>query len=131
MFRRLPWIALLGACSLPEPASLSEHVFVEPHMGTRVTLKFWTDVPARAERASRAAFDVFRTLDAVMSDYKPDSELSRLSDAAGTGPRAVSPELYAVLLESKRIAERTGGAFDVTIAPVVLLWRKEIGRAHV
>ena len=124
MFRRLPWIALLGGCSLHEPASLSEHVFVEPHMGTRVRIKLWADTPARAERASRAAFDVFRALDAMMSDYKPDSELSRLSDAAGTGPRAVSPELYDVLLESKRIAERTGGAFVVTIAPVVLLWRK-------
>jgi FAD:protein FMN transferase len=124
MFRRLPWIALLGACSLSEEAALSEHVFVEPYMGTRVTIKLWTDSPARAERAARAGFDVFQALDATMSDYKPDSELSRLSDAAGTGPRAVSPELYDVLVESKRIAERTGGAFDVTIAPVVLLWRK-------
>jgi thiamine biosynthesis lipoprotein len=122
--RRALCFALLGACSLPEAAPLSEHVFIEPHMGTRVTIKLWADTPARAERASRAAFDVFRALDAMMSDYKPDSELSRLSDAAGKGPRAVSPELYDVLLESKRIAERTGGAFDVTIAPVVLLWRK-------
>src|SRR5688572_17122339 len=93
-------------------------------MGTRITIKMWADTPGRAERAAKAAFDVFRRLDAMMSDYKPDSELSRLSDAAGAGPRLVSPELYAVLFESKRIAERTDGAFDVTIAPVVLLWRK-------
>src|SRR5512134_3681909 len=124
MIRRAAWIALLGACSLPEDAPLSEHVFAEPHMGTRVTIKLWADSPARAERAAKAGFDVFRSLDALMSDYKPDSELSRLSDAAGAGPRPVSPELYDVLLESKKIAERTGGAFDVTIAPVVLLWRK-------
>jgi FAD:protein FMN transferase len=121
---RAIWIVLLGACSLSEEAPLSEHVFAEPSMGTRVTIKLWADTPARAERAAQAGFDVFRRLDAMMSDYKPDSELSRLSDAAGTGPRPVSPELRAVLLESKRIAERTAGAFDVTIAPVVLLWRK-------
>ncbi|HEX7898241.1 MAG TPA: FAD:protein FMN transferase [Planctomycetota bacterium] len=121
---RVIWIVLLGACSLPEEAPLSEHVFAEPHMGTRITIKMWADTPGRAERAAKAGFDVFRRLDALMSDYKPDSELSRLSDAAGSGPQAVSPELYDVLVESKRIAERTGGAFDVTIAPVVLLWRK-------
>lgn len=122
--RRALCLALLGACSLPEEAPLSEHVFAEPHMGTRVTIKMWADSEARAERAAKAGFDVFRRLDAMMSDYRPDSELSLLSDAAGRGPQAVSPELYDVLLESKRVAERTGGAFDVTIAPVVLLWRK-------
>lgn len=122
--KRAVWIALLGACSLPEDAPLSEHVFAEPHMGTRVTIKMWAESEARAARAAKAGFDVFRRLDAMMSDYKPDSELSRLSDAAGQGPRPVSPELFDVLLESKRIAERTGGAFDVTVAPVVLLWRK-------
>lgn len=124
MLRRGLWLVLLGACSLPEAPPPSEHVFAEPHMGTRVTLKMWTDTPGRADRAARAAFDIFRRLDALMSDYKPDSELSRLSDAAGSGPRPVLPELFDVLLESKRVAERTGGAFDVTIAPVVLLWRQ-------
>lgn len=122
--KRAVWIALLGACTLPDEAPLSEYVFAEPHMGTRITIKMWAESPARAERAAKAGFDVFRRLDALMSDYKPDSELSRLSDAAGRGPRKVSPELFDVLLESKRIAERTGGAFDVTIAPVVLLWRQ-------
>ncbi len=122
--RRALCFVLLGGCSLPEAAPPSEYVFTEPHMGTRVTLKMWTDSPGRAERAARAGFDVFRRLDAMMSDYRPDSELSRLSDAAGAGPRPVSKELFEVLLASKRIAEQTGGAFDVTIAPVVLLWRK-------
>jgi thiamine biosynthesis lipoprotein len=122
--KRAVWIALLGACTLADEAPLSEHVFAEPHMGTRITIKMWADSPERAARAARAGFDVFRRLDALMSDYKPESELSRLSDAAGQGPRKVSPELFDVLRESKTIAERTGGAFDVTVAPVVLLWRK-------
>ncbi len=124
MLRRGLWLALLGACSLPEAPPASEYVFTEPHMGTRVTVKLWTDSPDRAERAARTAFAVFAGLDARLSDYKPDSELSRLSDAAGGGPVRISPELHDILQESKRIAERTGGAFDVTIAPVVLLWRQ-------
>lgn len=93
-------------------------------MGTRITLKLWADSPSRAERAARAGFAVFGALDALLSDYKPDSELSRLSEAAGGPPREVSKELFDILRESKRIAERTEGAFDVTVAPVVLLWRQ-------
>jgi FAD:protein FMN transferase len=124
MIRRGLWLVLLGGCSLPDAAPLSEHVFAEPHMGTRITIKLWTDGPGRAARAARAGFAVFAALDARLSDYKPDSELSRLSDAAGGPPRPVSRELFDLLLESKRLAERTNGAFDVTIAPVVLLWRK-------
>ncbi len=125
MIRRALWIALLGACSLPEAAPPSEEFdFTEPHMGTRIRIKLWASGLPQAERAARAGFDVFRRLDALLSDYKPDSALSRLSDAAGRGPQPAPPELLDVLRESKRVAERTGGAFDVTIAPVVLLWRK-------
>jgi thiamine biosynthesis lipoprotein len=59
-----------------------------------------------------------------MSDYKPESELSRLNAAAGKGPQPVSDPLFEVLEASQRMAELSGGAFDVTVAPVVLLWRQ-------
>jgi thiamine biosynthesis lipoprotein len=82
-----------------------------------------TDATA-ARRASRAAYDRIAALNSILSDYDPDSELSRLSRAAGGPPVRVSPDLFEVLQQSKQIFERSGGAFDVTIAPVGRLWRR-------
>ena len=60
-----------------------------------------------------------------MSDYDPDSELSRLSKTAGQGmPVKVSEDLWKVLTRAEQLARKSGGAFDVTIGPVVQLWRK-------
>ena len=63
-------------------------------------------------------------LDRVMSDYDPDSELSKLCATAGLGKAVpVSDELFAVIAESQRLSAVTDGAFDITVAPVVKLWR--------
>ena len=78
-----------------------------------------------ARRASRAAFDRIEALNKVLSDYDPESELSRLSQIGRQGRRCtVGADLFDVLERSKRIYERSDGAFDVTIAPVGRLWRR-------
>ncbi len=56
---------------------------------------------AAARRASRAAFDRIAALDAILSDYDPDSELSRLSQSAGGPPVPVSADLFDVLERSQ------------------------------
>lgn len=93
-------------------------------MGTTVRVVLYAPSPELAERGRRAAFDVMRDVDGLMSDYKPDSELSRLSRAAGQGPQPVSQPLYDVLEASRRTAELSNGAFDVTIGPLIRLWRR-------
>jgi thiamine biosynthesis lipoprotein len=47
----------------------------------------------------------------------------RLNAAAGRGPQRVDPELARVLAASRTLAQRTRGAFDVTVGPLVALWR--------
>jgi FAD:protein FMN transferase len=79
---------------------------------------------ATARRASRAAYDRIAGLNRILSDYDPDSELSRLSQSAGGQPVPASADLFDVLARAKEIYERSGGAFDVTIAPVGRLWRR-------
>src|SRR5690606_28264912 len=54
---------------------------------------------------------------------QPDTELSRLSDAAGGEPRRLSPELMRALARSRGIAEATEGAFDPTFHGVGQLWK--------
>ncbi len=89
---------------------------------TRIVLFATDDIAAR--RAARAAFDRIVGLDAVMSDYRSDSELMRVCASGSTGRRPVSPDLHRVLVRAREIAEATDGAFDVTVGPLVRLWRQ-------
>jgi thiamine biosynthesis lipoprotein len=59
-----------------------------------------------------------------MSDYQPTSELMRLCARAGGPPVPVSPDLFAVLERAQEVSRLTDGAFDVTVGPVVRLWRR-------
>jgi FAD:protein FMN transferase len=78
---------------------------------------------ATAERACRAAFARFAALEDIFSDYRPTSEMMRLC-AAPTGQAVlVSPELFFVLERAQRVAEETDGFFDITVGPLVQLWR--------
>lgn len=96
-------------------------------MGTRVSINVWVGPPAQADAAAagqamREAFAEMVRLEGIMSEWQPDSELSRLSDAAGGEPRRLSPELFEVLARSREIAEDTDGAFDPTFHTVGQLW---------
>jgi thiamine biosynthesis lipoprotein len=61
-------------------------------------------------------------INAQMSTYQDDSELSKLNANTSTDPISVSPELQEVLLEARRVHALSGGAFDVTIGPLVNAW---------
>ena len=95
-------------------------------MGTLVRLVlFAADRPA-ASAAARAAFDRVAELDAALSDYRDSSEVSRLARAAGGPPVPVGPDLFAVLERAQDVGRRSGGAFDVTVGPLVRLWRRTL-----
>ena len=103
-------------------------VFAESElMGTRVSINVWAGPPDQADAAAagkavREAFAEMARLEQIMSEWRPDSELSRLSDAAGGEPRRLSPELFEVLARAREIAEDTDGAFDPTFHGVGQLW---------
>jgi len=98
--------------------------FEESHMASPFNIVLYSTDEPTARHASRKAYDRIARLNAILSDYDPDSELSRLSRSAGGPAVAVSADLFDVLQRSKAIWERSGGAFDVTIAPVGRLWRR-------
>lgn len=97
-----------------------------PHMGTTFRVVVYAAGKPAAEAAGKAAFARVAALDRVMSDYNPDSELMRLcraNDSDSGKPRAVSADLFAVLEKGQAVAAASGGAFDLTVGPVVRLWR--------
>jgi len=63
-------------------------------------------------------------LNRIMSDYDPHSEVNRLGARPAGSAVAVSAELFDILQQSQQLAARSHGAFDVTLGPVVRLWRE-------
>jgi FAD:protein FMN transferase len=109
-------------CALAADPRLYEAV--EPHMGTLVRVKLYAEGPQEASAAFRAAFDRIAQLDDALSDYKPASELNRICRSAAGSPVKVSQDLFRVLTASRKLSEESGGAFDVTLGPVIRLWRQ-------
>jgi thiamine biosynthesis lipoprotein len=78
----------------------------------------------RREDADAAAtvFDVFRDVDAGMSEWKAGSPLSAVNRAAGKAAVAVPTDLRALLRRGLALGNETGGAFDITWAALWGLW---------
>jgi thiamine biosynthesis lipoprotein len=96
---------------------------VEPHMGTLIHITVHARNQQTAAIAFRAAFGRIHQLDEILSDYKPDSELNTICRTAVGQSIKVSEDLFRVLAASQQIAVESGGAFDVTLGPVIRLWR--------
>src|SRR5437879_251434 len=93
-------------------------------MGTLIRIKLYAAGEEQARAGFRTAFERVRELDDILSDYKPESELNQISRTAVGHPTKISGDLLAVLAGSQKLAEETGGAFDVTLGPVIRLWRE-------
>jgi len=110
----------LRAASPAQPLS-----WQEPHMGTLWTIETPGADPIIAARAAKAAFSRIAALNTCLSDYLPDSELSRLSASAGLGkPVPVSSDLWTVLSKAQLAAASSHGLFDITLGPLTALWRR-------
>ncbi len=98
--------------------------FSRPIMGTRFSVVCYAGNRASAEKAADAAFAKAEEVNAVASDYLPESELSQLSSKPVGAPVPLSPLLFDLLEHSRQIAEATNGAFDPTLGPITKLWRE-------
>jgi thiamine biosynthesis lipoprotein len=117
---------MLGAGLQPDPTAdpaLTRYEYSELHMGTQFQFIVYAADEKTARAASKAAFARVADLDGIMSDYKPTSELMRLCEKAGGDPVKVSDELFFVLSRGQQVSKLSDGAFDVTVGPVVRLWR--------
>src|SRR5262245_55361701 len=100
----LPGVTFAVHHSLASDPALSRFAFTEPHMGTRFRITVYAVDEASANRAARAAFDRIAALDAIMSDYRPTSELTQLCQKAGGEPVRVSEDLFFVLSRAQEVA---------------------------
>jgi thiamine biosynthesis lipoprotein len=95
------------------------------HMGVEFEVVLYAPSEMAAAKGFAAAFARIAQLDRTLSDYDPQSELSRLSEAAPTSaPVKISDDLWAILQHSQTLSKRTSGTFDITIGPLTKLWRR-------
>jgi thiamine biosynthesis lipoprotein len=100
-------------------------VFEQPKMGSPFTISIYCNDSTTANNAATAAFRKADELNEILSDYIDSSEINRLSISAGHNRHiVVSQPLFDILQRSLEAAQLSGGAYDITIGPVVQLWRK-------
>ena len=116
--------AISVASAKQQVGSLTRFTYTEYHMGIDARIVVYAPDLGKAERACTAAFARIAELDTIMSDYRRDSELNRLSDAAGGPAVHVSRDLFLVLKRSEEVSRVSDGAFDITAGPLIALWRQ-------
>lgn len=110
----LPWAAL--------PARAEWYSDQQGKMGTRVEIQLWSEDEPAARRLIAAGMAEFDRIEAWMSSYIEDSEVSRVNREAAGAPVPISPELYDLVRRSAELSERSGGAFDITFDSVGRLY---------
>lgn len=107
---------------LPGIARAEWHSREAAIMGTRIAVEVWQEDPAAATAAIDAVIAEMHRVDALMSHYKPESQLSLINREAAEHPVAVDPELARLIAKSLEFSEISGGAFDITYASVGYLY---------
>lgn len=102
---------------------LKRHEYSLPRMGTMFRIEIYSGDAAEASKAAEVAFTRAEELEQIMSDYRPDSELMQLSREGATTPFPVSSDLYDVLAKSLWTSQLSRGVFDISVGPLVDLWR--------
>jgi thiamine biosynthesis lipoprotein len=82
------------------------------------------------ETAAGSALEEARRLDNLLSNYKPESEWSRVNREASAHPVPVSPELFNLLAACVEYSRESEGAFDITVGPLMKIWGFYKGTGH-
>ncbi len=125
--RRASEVPPAPSASAPARAFVPERVWSEGGaMGTHIAFAAYTTATVDAAKA-RAAFDAalaeIKRIEALMTTWQPDSEISKINAAAGKAPVAVGEETFAVVKESVHASEISQGTFDITFETLHGLWK--------
>lgn len=100
-------------------------VFEQSKMGSPFTVTIFSIDSAKAADAAALAFHCADSLNQIFSDYIDSSELNRLNATSGQGRYVpVSAAMFDILQYSLEAAKKSDGDFDITMGPVIKLWRK-------
>jgi thiamine biosynthesis lipoprotein len=92
-------------------------------MGSQLRLTAWSADEGSARAAFDDVFAEFERLEALMSTWRPGSDVLRINAAAGVEPVAVAADVRDVLRQARQISEWTEGTFDVTFGALTDVWK--------
>lgn len=114
------WLASReGGYSEPKGTYHSPTVFA---MDTTLDLTVQGRSTAQAKADTDAAVALAHKIEGETSRFKPRSDVEKINAQAGVAPVKVSDDTYRIIEESLKYSRLTGGAFDITVAPLVKLW---------
>jgi len=99
-------------------------------MGATFSIVLYGHDRAKMAAAADAAFAEVCRLDAMLSNYRPESELSQVNRRAAEQPVRVSPELFQLLSSCIEYSRESEGAFDIAVGPLMKLWGFYKGSGH-
>ncbi|NWF85714.1 MAG: FAD:protein FMN transferase [Bryobacteraceae bacterium] len=91
-------------------------------MGTTYTIAAYGTDRFAIDSALESAFEEAVRLDGLLSNYRADSEWSKVNREAASGPVQVSEELFALLERCQAYSKASEGAFDITVGPLMKIW---------
>jgi FAD:protein FMN transferase len=120
----VPVLCLLLFPMLLSCSAQKERIFKKSKalLDTLITIQVVADRPERAEKAIDRAFAEVKRLGDLLNFYSEESELAKINRSAGISDVKVSPETLGVIEKAVSASENTGGAFDITIGPEIILW---------
>ena len=112
----------LIALILMSPAAGDVTVRQQKHMGTYVTITISAEEGKGVLAAIEAGFAEVKRLEKVLSEWRPDSEISKVNRQAGKKAVKVGEEVFRVFKMALEVSKKSDGAFDVTFAALGGLW---------
>jgi thiamine biosynthesis lipoprotein len=91
-------------------------------MATRFELVLQGDDPVHLRAAGEQALDEIERLENQLSLYRSQSEIADINRCAASEPVKITPSMFNLLQQAKSLSAETGGAFDITVAPLVACW---------
>ena len=115
-------LVLFHTAHLQAQSPIRKWTFTQPKMGSPFSVVVYSNDSIEVATTIKKAYLLVDSLNGIYSDYDLQSELSVLSQK-GESPK-VSNALWDILEKSQYAFSKSNGAFDISIGPVVRLWRK-------
>jgi thiamine biosynthesis lipoprotein len=112
-------LSFAGTGCMPGEGNIKAYETHDFAMGTPITQRIYGD---NAQEAAREVINEINRIEKIMTINKPGGEINRLNDSAGKAAVELAGETIYVLEKAKYYSMLSGGAFDITIGPLVKAW---------
>lgn len=119
---------LARCATVPKPPVKLEHSVYA--MGTEFGIALYGPNATTLEGAAEQASEEATRIDHMLSNYVPDSELSKVNREAYDHPVQVSQEFFDLLEVCMRYSRESDGSFDITVGPLMKVWGFYKGSGH-